>query len=119
MISLLQKAVQMGASDVFVVPGACVSAKVNAEMVDLGDERLTPARAEELIRQMYELAHRDLHSLEKEGDDDFSFAIRDVSRFRCNIYRQRGSLAAVFRVVCPQRWVASFPVWEQWHDNKP
>ena len=33
------------------------------------------------------------------GDDDFSFAIPGVSRFRANIFRQRGSLAAVIRVV--------------------
>ena len=32
-------------------------------------------------------------------DDDFSFAIPGVSRFRANIFRQRGSLAAVIRVV--------------------
>lgn len=33
------------------------------------------------------------------GDDDFSFAIPGVSRFRANIFRQRGSLASVIRVV--------------------
>ena len=34
-----------------------------------------------------------------EGDDDFSFAVPGVSRFRANIFRQRGSLAGVIRVV--------------------
>lgn len=33
------------------------------------------------------------------GNDDFSFAVPGVSRFRANIFRQRGSLAGVIRVV--------------------
>ena len=39
-----------------------------------------------------------IHFLE-EGDDDFSFAIEDLARFRVNSYFQRGSQAAVIRVV--------------------
>lgn len=99
MIELLKKAVQMGGSDVFIVPGSGVMVKVNNDMVNLTGERITPARSEELIRQMYELAHRDIKMLDRDGDDDFSFAIADVSRFRCNAYRQRGTLAAICRIV--------------------
>ena len=33
------------------------------------------------------------------GDDDFSMAIPGLSRFRVNTYRQRGSLAAVIRII--------------------
>ncbi len=99
MITLLQKAVELGGSDIFIVPGANVLVKVNNDMISLTEERVTPAHSEELIRQMYELAHRDIRLLEKEGDDDFSFAIVNVSRFRCNAYRQRGTLAAICRIV--------------------
>ena len=99
MITLLQKAVELGGSDIFIVPGANVLVKVNNDMINLTEERVTPAHSEELIRQMYELAHRDIRLLEKEGDDDFSFAIVNVSRFRCNAYRQRGTLAAICRIV--------------------
>ena len=35
----------------------------------------------------------------KEGDDDFSFSLPGLARFRVNVYRQRGSMAAVIRVV--------------------
>jgi len=48
---------------------------------------------------MYELAHRDIKHLENEGDDDFSFALLNVSRFRCNAYWQRGTMAAICRIV--------------------
>jgi twitching motility protein PilT len=68
-------------------------------MESLADGRLTPPLSEELIRKMYELAHRDYALLNREGDDDFSFAIQDVSRFRCNAYKQRGTVAAICRIV--------------------
>ena len=45
------------------------------------------------------MAHRNIALLDREGDDDFSFAIVNVSRFRCNAYRQRGTIAAICRIV--------------------
>ena len=99
MIELLQKAVQMGGSDVFIIPGSCVTVKVQNDFVNLTEERLLPADTERLVQQMYELAHRNIALLDREGDDDFSFAIVNVSRFRCNAYRQRGTIAAICRIV--------------------
>ena len=53
-----------------------------------------------MIAEIYRIAGtRESASLERTGDDDFSFSLADVSRFRCNAYRQRGTLAAVLRVV--------------------
>lgn len=42
---------------------------------------------------------RHMSHFEHRGDDDFSFAVPGVARFRANAYRQRGSMAAVIRVV--------------------
>ena len=48
----------------------------------------------------YHLAgHRDIHQLHQHGDDDFSFAIQGVSRFRVSAYKQRGALSAVIRII--------------------
>ena len=99
MIDLLQKAVSMGGSDIFIIPGAAASVKVNNSLHDLTENRLFPADTERLIHEMYELAHRDIKRLDEDGDDDFSFALLNVSRFRCNAYRQRGTLAAICRIV--------------------
>ncbi len=96
---MLQKAVEMGGSDVFIIPGAPVAVKVNNDFQDLTPSRIMPTDSEWLVRQMYELAHRDFSILDREGDDDFSFAILNVSRFRCNAYRQRGTYAAICRIV--------------------
>ncbi|MDR1712876.1 MAG: PilT/PilU family type 4a pilus ATPase, partial [Coriobacteriales bacterium] len=55
---------------------------------------------QEFIEQIYQMAgNRPLDELLADGDDDFSFAIKGVSRFRVNTYKQRGTLAAVIRVV--------------------
>ena len=96
---LLQKAVSMGGSDIFIIPGSCATVKVNNELVPLDNNRLLPTDSEKLAEEMYLLAHRDIKLLNREGDDDFSFAIKDVSRFRCNAYMQRGTVAAICRIV--------------------
>ncbi|MBE5808048.1 MAG: PilT/PilU family type 4a pilus ATPase [Clostridiales bacterium] len=99
MIEMLQKAVQMGGSDLFIIPGSSVTIKVQNSFVKLTDERVSPDESEQMIRQMYELAHRDFDLLQNAGDDDFSFALVNVSRFRCNAYKQRGTYAAICRIV--------------------
>ena len=99
LIDFLRQAVQMDGSDVFIIPGSPVETKRNGQLTPLSEEKLTPAAAEELIGAAYELAGRRTDALEENGDDDFSFAIKDLSRFRCNAYRQRGTLAAICRIV--------------------
>ena len=99
MIELLKRAVELGGSDVFVIPGSGVTVKAHDRFETLTEERLKPQDTERLVRQMYELAHRDFALLDRQGDDDFSFALLNVSRFRCNAYRQRGTIAAICRIV--------------------
>lgn len=89
----------MGGADIFVIPGAAVSVKVNNSLVKLTDKIMLPPDTQRLVQEMYDLAHRDIKHLDQAGDDDFSFAIKDVSRFRCNAYKQRGTLAAICRIV--------------------
>ena len=97
---LLSKTLDMGGSDVFIIPGSPVTAKVRGKMIPLSDERALPADTEELLRQTYELAgNRDMTLIKEAGDDDFSFSLERQARFRCNAYQQRGTLAASYRVV--------------------
>lgn len=99
MVEMLSKAVSMGGSDIFIIPGAAPMVKVNNSFVPLSDKKLMPTDSERLVYEMYTMAHRDFALLDREGDDDFSFAILNVSRFRCNAYRQRGTVAAICRIV--------------------
>ena len=96
---ILRKALQHEGSDVFVVPGSQIMTKANGKMIAITEDRALPADIAVLVDRAYELAGRDRQTLQIEGDDDFSFAVRDLSRFRCNTYRQRGSLAMTCRTV--------------------
>ena len=97
---LLTQAVQRGASDVFIVPGSAVAYKVNGEILPEEGMKMMPKDTYELISQLYAVAERpQFQAFMDSGDDDYSFSLRDAGRFRVNVYKQRGSLSAVIRVV--------------------
>ena len=54
---------------------------------------------DKLIDQIYQVSKREKTNINAGNDDDFSFAITKLGRFRVNIFRQRGTLAAVIRVI--------------------
>lgn len=97
---LLEQAVKEQASDIFIVAGLAVSYRINDVIVRTSDEKLKPAETKALIEEIYKLAGpRDMGRFLETGDDDFSFAIPGLSRFRVNTYKQRGTLSAVIRVI--------------------
>ena len=96
---LLKKAYDLDGSDIFIVPGARVTCKVKGQMVPLSEEIYKPDDTAKLVREAYDLAKRDIKRLNEEGDDDFSFSLAGLSRFRCNAYFQRGTMAATCRMV--------------------
>ena len=97
---LLTTAVEQDAADIFLVPGMPFSYKIGGRIIYQGQEKIMPEEMDRMITQIYELAkNRDMAQVREHGDDDFSFAIPGVSRFRANIFRQRGSLAGIIRVV--------------------
>ena len=98
-IDYLRRAVESGASDLFVVAGGTVCCKTKGRIEAISEEKVFPAETERLIRNLYTEAGRDISRYLETGDDDFSFAVGGLARFRVNAYRQRGSMAAVVRVV--------------------
>ena len=95
----LAEAANKRVSDIFIIAGRPLAEKIDGHLFSSGD-RLMPAETEALLRTIYTLAeNRDISRLLETGDDDFSFSIPGVSRFRVNAYKQRGSLAAVIRVI--------------------
>lgn len=99
LMEILETAVERGASDVLVIAGLPVAYKING-VIGREGERLLPADTAALTKELYRLAgERDLTRLTIRGDDDFSFAVPGLSRFRVNALKQRGSLGLVIRVV--------------------
>ena len=95
----LQRAVTGQASDLFIVAGGPVCAKEENRLVPISEDRVFPEETERLVREVYDLAKRPMDRFLQQGDDDFSFSVAGMARFRVNVYRQRGSMAAVIRVV--------------------
>lgn len=97
---ILKEAIEKNASDIFIVAGHPCALKINGEIYARDDIRLMPMDTERLIKEIYQYVGQNTYEeFLKKKDDDFSFSIPNVGRFRCNIYLQRNSPAAVLRVV--------------------
>lgn len=93
----LMKAVELKASDLHITTNLPPVMRINGDLVYYGDKALIPEDTEDMMRQVLNEAQVD--KLNQVGEIDFSFHISDVSRFRVNAYKQRGSYTLAFRVV--------------------
>ena len=96
---ILQKAIDSDAADIFMIAGIPVTFKCHGHQIRLPGERLMSEDIGLLVDEIYALSKRARTNLEAGIDDDFSFSIAHMGRFRVNAFRQRGSLAAVIRVI--------------------
>ena len=96
---ILRQAVETDAADIFLIAGLPVVLKCNGRQERQPGDILKPDSIKELVDEIYRVAKRDRKLLEAEEDDDFSFSVFSLGRFRVNVFRQRGSLAAVIRVI--------------------
>ncbi|MBQ9003103.1 MAG: PilT/PilU family type 4a pilus ATPase [Eggerthellaceae bacterium] len=101
LISLLKSMIDERASDIFVIAGQPMTFEANGRFKRVGSNPLMPADTKEVVKSIYELADRDFRIMEDNvnHDEDFSFAIAGVGRFRANVFRQRGSMSAIVRVI--------------------
>lgn len=98
--TLLRAAAQNNASDIYMISGRPLSYKIDGLITELDGDRLLPEDTEALLKEIYLISsQRDISRLMAGGDDDFSFSLAGVARFRVSAYKQRGTLAAVIRVV--------------------
>ena len=110
LMEYITKAAEMKAADLFILAGAPCSVRLDKTLQPLDDKKLLPNDTKELITEIYALANREMDTFYRTWDDDFSFAVPGLARFRVNTYRQRGSMAAVIRVVA-----FTIPDWKEMH----
>ncbi len=99
LMKYLEQAVADQASDLFLVAGGPVSAKLEGRICPMRDTKLLPPDTQSLISEIYSMANRSMDIYMNTGDDDFSFSVPGLARFRVNAYKQRSSMAAVVRIV--------------------
>ena len=99
--AFLKQMVDAKASDIFVVAGLPLSYVVGGRQIRTDTAALTPAETKSFVQAVYAAAGRDVARFEANAnhDDDFSFSIAGIGRFRANAFRQRGSYSAVIRVI--------------------
>lgn len=100
LMDLLKSAVSQDASDIFLIPGMPAAFKIHGQIQSISDQKIYPDEMDGYIRAIYALTGgRTMKRVLETGDDDFSFSVKDLSRFRASVMKQRGSLAAVIRLV--------------------
>ncbi len=98
-LNILKNAIQAEAADIFLIAGVPVTFKQKGRHVRQPGESMMPDSLYTLVNEIYDISNRDRVNLNDNVDDDFSFALSGLGRFRVNVFRQRGSLAAVIRVI--------------------
>jgi len=94
---LLKKTVDMNASDLHLTVALPPMYRVDGELVPLAGERLTRDITEQLAGSVMNEKQKKLFEQNKEVD--FSFQVKDVGRFRANVYLQKGAVAVALRTI--------------------
>jgi len=93
---LLSRARGNHASDLLLVAGSPPVTRIDGVLKPLGDQALTGESTGLLCAALLPRARRD--QLAERGWVDFSFNLKDLGRFRCNIHRERDQWAAALRL---------------------
>jgi len=89
-------------SDLIFSPGRAPQIESNGELIELkfkGLEKLTPYDTNFIANDLMARTEHAKRTLERDGSADLSYGIDGVGRFRVNVFRQRGSIAVVMRVI--------------------
>ncbi len=94
---LLRLVVKEGASDLHLTAGSPPQMRIDEKLVPVKSISLTPAETQRIAYSI--LSEGQKREFEDNHELDLSFGMKDVGRFRANIFRQRGSVGAAFRLI--------------------
>lgn len=94
---LLQRAFDLGASDIHITVGVPPILRINGRLNRYGEEGMTPDETERLAKEMVPDSKWD--EFQQKGEMDFSYSLPGVSRFRVNAYHQRSCMSLAIRVI--------------------
>lgn len=98
MAELLEKVVSKDATDLHLSEGRPPTLRIDSKLQPLADrENLSPERVKELIYSL--MSPEDEARFEKEKEIDFSYTFKKTSRFRVNVYYQKGYVSAALRLI--------------------
>jgi twitching motility protein PilT len=94
---LLKAMVEKGASDLHVTTGSPPQLRIDGHLVPLKTPPLSPVETKQLCYSILTDAQK--HRFEEESELDLSFGVKGLSRFRANVFMQRGAVAGAFRTI--------------------
>src|SRR5213083_1070225 len=94
---LLKKMIEMGGSDLHITTNSAPRVRVHGRLRPLDMPPLTAADTKSLAYSVLTDAQK--HRFEENLELDFSFGLKNLARFRGNIFNQRGAVGAVFRTI--------------------
>ncbi len=95
--TLLDQLVKRGGSDLHISAGSPPKFRIDGNLVDVGNEGMTPAETKQLIYSV--LTDDQIATFERELELDFSFGVSGLGRFRTNVFQQRGAVGSVLRLI--------------------
>ncbi|MFH1025144.1 MAG: type IV pilus twitching motility protein PilT [Nitrospirota bacterium] len=94
---LLKVMIEKNASDLHVTTGSPPRLRIDGKLVNIDHPSLNPADTKALCYSVLTDAQK--HKYEENNDLDLSFGVKGLSRFRANIFMQRGAVAGAFRTI--------------------
>jgi twitching motility protein PilT len=94
---LLKTTVEMSGSDLHITTATPPQVRVHGHLQRLPGTDMTPAETKQLVYSV--LTDSQKKRFEESLELDFSFGIKGLARFRCNVFNQRGAVGAVFRLI--------------------
>jgi twitching motility protein PilT len=94
---LLKAMIEKGASDLHITTGTPPQLRIDGRLVPLKTPPLTPVETRQLCYSVLTDAQKS--KFEEDNELDLSFGVKGLSRFRSNIFMQRGAVAGAFRTI--------------------
>ncbi|WP_298833014.1 PilT/PilU family type 4a pilus ATPase [uncultured Piscinibacter sp.] len=94
---VLRLMAEKGASDVYLSANSPILIKISGQLLQLSDQPLTHSQPRQLLAEL--LTPTQLEELDDTGELNMSIGLSGVGSFRLSGFKQRGSVAAVFRCI--------------------
>lgn len=94
---LLKLMVERNGSDLHITTGTPPQIRIDGELTPLKMPQLSPVETKQLCYSILTDAQK--HRFEEDNELDLSFGVKNLARFRANLYMQRGAVAAAFRII--------------------
>jgi twitching motility protein PilT len=94
---LLKDLVERGGSDLHITTNTSPQIRIDGKLTPMDIPPLTPVETKQLCYSILTDAQK--HRFEEENELDLSFGVKGLSRFRGNVFMQRGAVGGVFRVI--------------------